>query len=106
MNSTSAPLPDAPVLATLKALEPRLRADGVCGLYVFGSHARGEASAASDVDLLFDVEPGARFSLFDQARIGRELGEALKMRVDLVPRRALHPMLKPRVEAQKIRVFD
>ncbi len=96
----------APVLAKLKALEPRLRADGVCGLYVFGSHARGEASANSDVDLLFDIEPGARFSLFDQARIGRELGEALKVKVDLVPRRALHPKLKPRVEEQKIRVFD
>jgi hypothetical protein len=106
VSAVSAVLPDAPVLAKLKALEPRLRADGVCGLYVFGSHARGEASAASDVDLLFDVQPGARFSLFDQARIGRELSEALNKKVDLVPRRALHPMLKSRVEAQKIRVFD
>ncbi|MAF62607.1 MULTISPECIES: nucleotidyltransferase domain-containing protein [Sphingomonadales] len=105
MTSARAALPDLPILADLKALEGRLRKEGVCSLYLFGSHATGDASTSSDIDLLFDIAPDARFSLFDQARISRELGETLKAKVDFIPRRALHPLLKSRVEAQQVRIF-
>jgi uncharacterized protein len=92
-------------LSELKSLEPSLRQQGVCALYVFGSVARGDAGPASDVDLLFEIEPDRRFSLFDQARISRQLSEALHSKVDLVLRRTLHPWIKPRVEAEQIQVF-
>jgi uncharacterized protein len=92
-------------ISDLKSLEPSLRQQGVTSLYLFGSVARGEASPASDVDLLFEFDPDRRFSLFDQARISRQLSEALNSRVDLVLRRTLHPWIKPRVEAELIRVF-
>jgi len=95
----------APTLDKLKTLEPSLRAQGICGLYLFGSRARGEAAASSDIDLMFDIAADVRFSLFDQARIARELGELLGARVDLVPRRALHPIVKLWAEAEQITVF-
>jgi predicted nucleotidyltransferase len=38
------------VIAKLKETEPELRGFGVAALYLFGSHARGEASPDSDVD--------------------------------------------------------
>jgi uncharacterized protein len=90
----------------LKSLEAKLRADGVCALYLFGSYARGEETEQSDIDLLFDINPQVRFSLFDQARIGRELAEILNAKVDFIPRRALHPVIKDRVEAEKVTVFN
>jgi len=90
---------------SLKALEQSLRAQGVCGLHVFGSQARGEAGAASDIDVMFDIAPGARFSLFDQARIARQLSETLNANVDFVPRRSLHPLVKASAEAERITVF-
>lgn len=93
-------------LDKLKSLEPLLRKDGVSALYLFGSYARGEATEASDVDLLFDIEAGFRFSLFDQARISRQLSEFLEVKVDFVPRRALHPVIKDQVEAEKVTVFN
>ena len=34
-------------------------------LCLFGSMARGEAGPESDVDLLADIESGAKFSLID-----------------------------------------
>ena len=74
-------------LSELKSLEASLRQQGVSALYVFGSVARGDAGPASDVDLLFEIEPDRRFSLFDQARISRQLSEALHSKVDLVLRR-------------------
>lgn len=95
----------APTLDKLKTLEPSLRAQGIRGLYLFGSRARGDAAASSDIDLMFDIATDVRFSLFDQARIARELGELLGVRVDLVPRRALHPIVKLRAEAEQITVF-
>lgn len=93
-------------LDALKSLEPNLRAQGVSALYVFGSVARGEAGPDSDVDLLFDIAPDVRFSLFDQARISRQLSGLLETKVDFVPRRALHPVIKARVEAEKLTVFN
>lgn len=92
-------------IEALKPFEPDLRAQGVCGLHLFGSLARGEAVESSDVDLMFDLAPGARFSLFDQARIARQLGDALHARVDFVPRRSLHPLVKASAEAERVTVF-
>jgi predicted nucleotidyltransferase len=45
------------VLRTLRALEPELRAAGVRHISVFGSVARGEDTATSDVDLALDLAP-------------------------------------------------
>ncbi len=89
----------------LKSLEPSLRAQGVCGLHLFGSQARGDAAAASDVDVMFDLAPDACFSLFDQARIARQLSDVLNARVDFVPRRSLHPLVKASAEAERVTVF-
>ena len=45
------------LIAKLKANADVIRSDGVGGLYLFGSHARDEATANSDVDLFFDRDP-------------------------------------------------
>ncbi len=95
-----------PALTKLKSQEPNLRAQGVCGLHLFGSLARNAASEVSDVDLMFDIAPDARFSLFDQARISRQLSELLEAKVDFVPRRALHPRVKESAEAERITIFS
>jgi hypothetical protein len=42
------------LVARLRAQEAPLRAAGVAALYLFGSAARGEAGATSDVDLFMD----------------------------------------------------
>jgi uncharacterized protein len=95
----------ATTLAQLKLLEADLRTKGVCALYLFGSSARREAGPASDIDLSFDIAPDAKFSLFDQAEIICDLSEALGTRVDFIPRRAIHPYIRDRVEAEQIKVF-
>ena len=54
---------------------------------VFGSVARGDDHAGSDIDFLVDFEPGS--SLFDVLRVGDELTELLGRRVDVVSRGGL-----------------
>jgi len=90
-------------LPNLKHSKPGFGPTAYAGL--FGSYATGEATEKSDIDLLFDIAPDVRFSLFDQARITRELSEEFHAKVDFIPRRALHPQLRSRVEAEQIRVF-
>ena len=83
-------------LVRLRLMEDELRREGLSALYLFGSVARDDASEASDVDLLFDVPPEVRFSLFDQARIRSEIADRLNAGVDLVPIEALRPGLRAR----------
>lgn len=60
-----------------------------CNVSVFGSVARGEETAESDIDFLVDFLPGA--SLTDQFRLQEELTELLETSVDVVSRRGLKP---------------
>ncbi len=66
---------------------------GVAELAVFGSAARGDATAASDVDLLYVLAPGARLG-FAINRLEDELSELFGRPVDLVSKKALHPLLR------------
>ena len=54
---------------------------------MFGSVARGEQTAESDVDLLVDFLPGS--SLVDEYRLEKQLSEYLRVSIDLVPRAGL-----------------
>lgn len=67
---------------------------GVTTLRVFGSLARGEATVASDVDLLVDLKPGK--TLLDLAAFRREAAEILDTPVDV----ATVDMLKDRVRGR------
>jgi len=49
---------------------------------VFGSVARGDETAASDIDFLVEFEPGS--SLFDLLHLGEDLEQLLGVPVDVV----------------------
>lgn len=71
---------------------------GVASLDVFGSVARGENGADSDVDLLYVLKPGVRlgFRLFD---LEDELTALFGRPVDLVARRSVNKYLREQVLA-------
>ena len=51
---------------------------------LFGSVARGDATADSDIDLLVDLLPGGGNELMRVAGISEELSQLLGRRVDVV----------------------
>lgn len=65
---------------------------GAIGVRVFGSVARGDATAGSDLDLLVKMKPGA--SLLDLIAIKQDLEDLLGIRVDIVTEKALSPYIK------------
>lgn len=76
--------------------------NGASNVAVFGSVARGEGHATSDVDLLVDLEPHR--SLLDHIGLQQELEDLLGVRVDIVTRRGLHPLLRDGVLSEAVPV--
>ena len=73
-------------------ITPVLDKYGVKSASVFGSVARGEAGAGSDVDILVELkEP---LGLFRFAKLNYELEDALGKKVDLVKNTALKNSFK------------
>ena len=71
---------------------PVLKSQGVLRASLFGSYAKGDAKKSSDVDLL--VELGDDKSLLDLVGLKLELEDTLKVKVDVLPYDAIHPLLK------------
>lgn len=78
------------------------RRRGIDNLRVFGSMARGDADANSDVDLLVSLAPGiSGLALGGLLMAAQEL---LGRTVDVVTESALHPALRDQVLATCIRL--
>jgi len=100
------PAPElAHVLKLLRAQRAHLTRQGVTGLWVFGSVARGEARPGSDVDLLATFDPKARLSLVGLASLRAELSDLLGVPADLVADEALHPAVRAQAEQEAVRVL-
>ncbi|KQO87469.1 DNA polymerase III subunit beta [Methylobacterium sp. Leaf92] len=82
-----------------------VRTMGATSLYLFGSTARGEARADSDLDLFIDYDPASRFNAFDLVGIKLLLEDRLGTAIDVTTRDGLHPRLRDRIEASAFRVF-
>ena len=95
MSATSATDLAEHVIATLRAHEAELRRAGIRRLSLFGSVARGDAEAGSDIDLAAEFDPAVRMDLFRLIALGRGLSELPGHRVDLLP----EPVEKPRLRA-------
>ena len=65
----------------------------VVRVWMFGSYARGEENAQSDVDLLIQFDHSTPIGLFSYARMHRELEERLGRKVDLVEEGTLRPAI-------------
>jgi putative addiction module CopG family antidote len=104
-RTTREPMSKDEVLAKLAALEKPLREHGLSSLALFGSVVRGAARADSDIDVLIDVAPGARFSLIDLVSVKDFLEDRLGRKVDVVTKEGLDPVIRDRVFREAEAVF-
>lgn len=92
-------------LAILRAHADGIRQRGVTALYLYGSFARDEATAGSDVDLFADVDYG-RFGFVHFMDLREELANWLGRKVDFATHSGLHRDLRDRIARSAIKVFD
>ena len=94
----------ADIIVSLKTRVADIQAHGATSLYLFGSAARGEATEKSDVDLFVDYDP-EKFGFVELIRLRERISQVLGRPADLTTREGLHPLLRPAIEAEAIKVF-
>ena len=67
---------------------------------IFGSYARGEQSQKSDLDLL--IMFSQPYSLWDLLDVKEFLSAKLRLKVDLVPKDSIKPILKEQIIQEAI----
>ncbi|MBM3121254.1 MAG: nucleotidyltransferase family protein [Chloroflexi bacterium] len=91
----------AAILQTLRAIKPELEADfRVERVALFGSYARGNPEADSDVDLLVSFKEPP--SLLGFLALENALSASLGVKVDLVMEEALKPSIGRRIREEML----
>jgi uncharacterized protein len=86
-----------------RGIAPILKSGGVTEASVFGSVARGEATAGSDLDLLVRYRKG--LSLLDVGDLVNKLEKHIGRKIDLVSIDYLKPRLKNHVMKDLVRIL-
>lgn len=76
---------------TFEKITQVLKGQGAKKIAVFGSYARVEEKAKSDIDII--VEFSERKSLLELVKIERELSDTVGMKVDLLTEKSISPYL-------------
>ena len=83
--------------AAILALAQRYGAHDV---RIFGSVARGDATEASDLDLIVQFDPGR--SLFDHGGLLMDLRDLLGMKVDVIDEEGMRPRFRAHVMKEAV----
>jgi predicted nucleotidyltransferase len=95
----------AGVIRRLRPHQEELERLGIRQLYVYGSVARGDARAWSDVDLFADLADEEGWNIVRWGHALDRLHEILARRVDFAARRSLPENVRRRADAEAVAVF-
>jgi predicted nucleotidyltransferase len=92
-------------IGILRRNEAELRRRGVRHAALFGSVARGDSGAESDVDVMIELDPSAAVSVFDYAGIVEFVQGLFEARVDVANREMLKPHVRPAALREAVDAF-
>jgi len=98
MNSSDA-------IDTLRRSEQALRRRGVMHAALFGSVARGNHRSDSDIDIMIEIDPGARLTVFDYVDLKDYISGLFEGPVAVVNRDALKSHIQPAATADAVYAF-
>jgi predicted nucleotidyltransferase len=93
------------IIAKLRAIRPLLEAEGVRHIALFGSRARGDFRPDSDADVLLEVDPASRFSIYGLLRVERLATEATGVPANAFMRRSLEPDFQSSIAPEIVEIF-
>ena len=89
----------------IEAIREYFKTQPVLKAWLFGSHARGEETPDSDVDILVDLDYSKPVGLeFIQMQL--DLQVLLKKPIDLVSSRGMSKYIKPYVDSEKFLLYE
>jgi uncharacterized protein len=95
----------ASILEVLRTHELELKAAGVVHLRLFGSVARGESSAHSDVDLMAELDRSKHPTLLTLVHLENRLTDILGVKADLALTDAMREAVRLRASREAILAF-
>jgi hypothetical protein len=95
----------ADALEVLRTHAPELRARGVRRAAIFGSVARGEATAASDIDVLLEMNPEKRIGLFGYAALCADIEGLFQPKADVVNAATIKPRYRQSILSDAVYAF-
>jgi predicted nucleotidyltransferase len=98
-------LDKASVISKLREHEEELQSAGIRRLSLFGSVARGDANAQSDVDLMAEFDFSRQFSLLEMIHIQNRLTDIPGVAVDLAPTKSLKDHVRERAAREAVPAF-
>ncbi|MFL5090585.1 MAG: nucleotidyltransferase family protein [Xanthobacteraceae bacterium] len=93
------------IISRIRSSATALRAEGVTKLAIFGSRARDDARPDSDLDVLIEVDPQAKFSLLNLSGVGLIVEEVTGLKTPVSMHRSLDPRMAERIADDVIEVF-
>jgi len=93
------------VIAKLREHEAELKSEGITQLSLFGSVARGDANAKSDVDLMAEFDHAKKMTLFGRVHIKNLMTDILGVTADVSDKKMLPPEVLERAQRESILVF-
>ncbi len=93
------------VVSVLKAHEAPLRERGVRHAALFGSAARGEFGAQSDLDIMVDIDPQAAVDLYAFVGITHYIADLFTAPVDVSDRAMLHEPVRLTADRDALYAF-
>jgi hypothetical protein len=95
--------PDA--ITILRQSERALRERGVLHAALFGSVARGDNHPGSDIDIMVEIDPDARITVFDYVELKEYIANLFDGPVDVVNRDGLKSYVAPAATADAVYAF-
>jgi uncharacterized protein len=94
-----------PLIELIRPHLAALQSEGVAHLAIFGSRARGDDRPDSDLDVLIDIQPEARFSLINLSSVALMIEDATGLAVQVVLRRSASDDFQARIADDLIEIF-
>ena len=92
-------------ITTLQKHSEDLRARGVRHAALFGSVVRGEAGPDSDIDIMIELDPELRLTVYDYVGLKEYISGLFDGRVDVVNRAGLKPHVRGPATAEAVYAF-
>jgi uncharacterized protein len=99
------PMDSSKAIETLRRSEHALRQRGVRHVALFGSVARGDDNADSDIDIMIEFDPDARVTVFDYVDLKEYIAGLFDKPVDVVNRDSLKSHIRPVATADAVDAF-